>query len=84
MELTFNYDGSEINYLLKNFRENFNDILGKCRNDIDKNSITFLYNGKQIDANISVNKIINNNDIERKKMNILIIDKKEELKDNLI
>ena len=77
MEINFNFNGLEIKYQSNDMKENFNYIIHKCRSEIDLNSITFLYNGNYIDGNLPISKIINNNDIERKKMNIIIINKKE-------
>ena len=78
MIINFNYEGINITYQLNDMKEKINDVFHKCRNDIDLNSILFLYNGSQVNGNISVDKIINNNDIKRNMMNILILNRNEE------
>ena len=78
MEITFNYTGIDIKYPCKDTKETFNDIFHKLRNDVDINTIIFLYSGNQINGNISINKIISKADLERNKMNIIVMDKEKE------
>ena len=78
MEIILNYDGTELKYQSNDMKDKINDIFHQCRNDIDLNKIIFLYNGKPIDGNLSISKIINKVDIERKKMNIIVTEKKNE------
>ena len=72
MEIILNYDGTELKYQSNDMKDKINDIFHQCRNDIDINKIIFLYNGKPIDGNLSISKIINKVDMERKKMNIIV------------
>ena len=53
MEITFNFNGIDSVYQCNDTRETFNDIFHKLRNDVDINSIIFLYSGLQLDGNIS-------------------------------
>ena len=80
MEITLNYDGTELKYQCNDMKDKINDIFHQCRNDIDLNKIIFLYNGKPIDGNLSISKIINRVDMERNKMNIIVTEKKDESK----
>ena len=74
MEITYNYNGTNLIYQCNDTKEKVNIIFHNLRNDIDINSIIFLYSGKPIDGNLSISKIINNIDNERKKMSILVND----------
>ena len=78
MEMTFGFGGVDTVCRCDGAGETFNDIFHKLRNDVDINSIIFLYSGLQMDGNISINKIINRTDLERKKMSIIVIDKEKE------
>ena len=72
MEVNFNYTGIDIIYQCKNTTEKINDIFHSCRNDIELNSILFFYSGMQIDGNLPIKEIINDYDLERNKMLILL------------
>ena len=61
-------------------KDKINDLFHQCRNDIDLNKIIFLYNDQPIDGNLSISKIINRADLDRNKMNIIVIEKKDESK----
>ena len=74
MEITFIYNGKDIIYKCNDSKEKVNDIFNSLINDIDINSILFLYSGKPIDGNLNISKIINKMDNERKKMSILVND----------
>ena len=78
MEITFNYSGVDTIYQCNDTKESFNDIFHKLNNNVDINSIIFLYSGYQIDGNISISKIINKEDLQRNKMNIIVMDKEKE------
>ena len=78
MEITFSYSGEDILYQCKDTKESFNNIFHKLRNDVDINSIIFLYSANQIDGNISISKIVSKNDLNRKKMSIVIMDKEKQ------
>ena len=82
MKVTFYYDGTDIIYQSTNMKEKITEVFQKCRDDIDINSIIFLYNENQIDGNLQIKKIITDNDKERKEMNLIILDKDDELKSN--
>ena len=45
MEITLNYDGTELKYQCNDMKDKINDIFHECRNDMDLNKIIFLYNG---------------------------------------
>ena len=66
MKVTFYYDGTDIIYQSTNMKEKITEVFQKCRDDIDINSIIFLYNENQIDGNLQIKKIITDNDKERK------------------
>ena len=79
MEIIFNYTGVDVSsYQCNDTKETLNSLFHQCKSDVDINTIVFLYNGIPTDGNISINKIINNTDLQRNKMNILIIEKEEE------
>ena len=78
MEITFNYNGFDIPYQCKDTKETFQDIFHKIRNDVDNNSIIFLYSGYQINGNLPITKIVNSTDLERNKMSIIVTDKNKE------
>ena len=79
MEIIFNYTGIDVSYQCNDTGETLNSLFHQCKSDVDLNTIISLYNGIPTDGNISINKIINNADLQRNKMNILIIEKEEEL-----
>ena len=78
MEIIFNYGGINITYKCLNTKEKIYDIFKKCRNNIDLNSIIFLYSGNIIAADISISKIVNNYDLKRKKMIVIVNERKNE------
>ena len=82
IEIEFNYQG-QITNIQCNTQDNVNNIFQKFINKlkIDINLIYFLYSGNIIEGNIIIEKIINNADKERKKMNILV-NNKEDINDN--
>ena len=80
IKIIFNYVGEDIPYQCNDAGQILNIIFGQCRSDIDLNLIIFLYNGNQIDGKLSINKIISNEDLERNKMNIVILEKEEKQK----
>ena len=58
-----------------------NKFLIKC--DKKEDNVCFLYNGQLLNKNITLNEIANNDDIKRKKMNIIVYDREEKKdKDN--
>ena len=79
MEINFDYNGEILSYQCLDVKEKVDDILRKCRNNIDINSIIYLYSGNPIDGTLSICKIVNKIDNERKKMTILVKEKKVEL-----
>ena len=78
MEITFNYSGVDTLYQCNDTKETFNDIFHKLNNNVNINSIIFLYSDNQIDGNISISKIINNSNIERNKIDIIVMDKQKD------
>lgn len=78
MEITFNYEGQNLISQCQDIKEKIQDIFHNIKNEVDLNSLIFLYNGNSIEGNLSVSKIINSNDSQRNKMTILVIGKKEE------
>ena len=84
MEISFNHNGEILTAQSINTKEKLNEIFLKCKNDADINSLIFLYPESQIDGNIKIGKIINKNDLERKKMNFLVLNKKDESNPYLI
>ena len=84
MEIIFNFYGIDISHQSTDIKVAIKDIFHNCRNNVDINTLIFLYSGQKIDGNLSISKIINNTDLERNKMNILVLDKKDELNSLLI
>ena len=78
MEITFNYIGEELKTICNDTKQKINDIFHNLKNEVEINSILFLYSGMPIDGNLSIVKIVNNLDAERKKMSILVTDKKDD------
>ena len=83
IEIEFNYQG-QITNIQCNTQDNVNNIFQKLINklNIDINLIYFLYSGNIIEGNIIIEKIINNADKERKKMNILVNNKEDQEGEN--
>ena len=79
MEITFNYFGVDFLYKCNNTKETFNDIFHKLKNNVDINSIIFLYSANPIDGNKSISKKISKTDLERNKMSIVVMDKIKEI-----
>ena len=81
IEIEFNYQG-QITIIQCNTQDNLNNIFHNFINksNIDINLIYFLYSGNIIEGNSIIEQIINNQDKERKKMNILVT-KNEESKE---
>ncbi len=65
-EIDFIYDGKDIN-ILCNKNDKMKDIYEKFINktQIDKNFIYYLYNGNKIDEELELEKIINDNNINK-------------------
>ena len=84
MEINFIYNGEEIIYHCDNIKEKVGEIFLKYKKDTNLKSIVFLYSGTPINANISIDKIMNNSDIKRKRMEILVNNLKNEPKSSLI
>ena len=82
IEIEFNYQG-QITIIQCNIEDNMDNIFQNFINksNIDINLIYFLYSGNIIEGNTTIEKIINNMDKERKKMNILV-NNKDDLNDN--
>ena len=78
MEIKFNYLGEDISYQCNDTKETVNTIFQKIKSDVDLNSVIFLYSANQIEGNISLSKIINKNDLQRNKMNIIVMEKENE------
>ena len=78
MEIIFNYNGKDLFYQCKDTKEKIKDIFHNIRNDININSIIFIYSGKQIKGNLSISEIINSSDLDKNKMIILITENKNE------
>jgi len=78
MEISFNHNGEILTAQNIDTKEKIKEIFLKCKKDADINSLIFLYSGSQIDGNIIIGKIINKNDLERKKMNFVVLNKKDE------
>ena len=76
MELSFDYNGEVLTVQSIDTKEKVKDIFLKCKKNNDIKSLVFLYSGTEIDANLIIGKIINRNDLERKKMNFIVINKK--------
>ena len=74
MEITFNYNGLEVKYQCNDTEEKVSDIFYKFINNVDINSIIFLYYGNILDRNLTIGKM-HSFDNERKNINIIIIDK---------
>ena len=75
IHIEFSYDG-EIVIMQANLNQKYKDVLISLENkiNININSVYSLYNGESIgNIELNINEIINNNDKERKKMNIQII-----------
>ena len=75
MEISFNYNGEIINAQSNDTKESVKDIFLKYKNNADINSLLFLYSGSEINENLIIGKIINRDDLERKKMNFIVLDK---------
>ena len=85
MEISYKYNGEEIICHCDNIEHKVGEIFHKYKKDVDLKSIVFLYSGNCIsDVNLSISKIINNDDIKRKKMDILVTNLKDEPKSSLI
>ena len=54
-------------------QKTLNNLFHQFQGDVDLNSIVFLYDGKVVDGNISINTIINSLDDKRKSMSIIIL-----------
>ena len=78
MAISFNHNGEILTAQSIDTKEKIKEIFLKCKIDADINSLIFLYSGSQIDGNIIIGKIINKNDLERKKMNFIVLNKKDE------
>ena len=78
MEITFIFKGDDKICQCNDTKEKVGDIFHNFMKNIDINSIVFLYSGHPIDGNLSISKIINNHDLERKKISILVIEKNSE------
>ena len=83
IDIDFHYDGSVIPFqsqkeeIMKNIINNF------CRNEsINISQVFFLYDGKIIDEKLPLKSLINRDDKQRKKMNILILLNSEKNKNN--
>ena len=80
MEISFNYNGEVLTTQSNDTKEKVKDIFLKCKNNVDINSLIFLYSGNEIDGNLIIGKIINKCDLDRKKMNFIITNKNDESK----
>ena len=75
VEVIFNYKGIET-VILSNINDKMKDIINKFiskSENINKN-IYFLYNGDNINKELTFDQQANEIDIKRKKMNILVYD----------
>ena len=84
MEINFKYNGEEINCHCDNIKQKVGEIFLKYKTDVDLKSIIFLYSGTPINPNLSIGKIINNFDIKRKKIAIIVTGLKGESNLSLI
>ena len=78
MKISFNHNGEVLTSQSIDTKEKVKEIFLKCKKDADINSLIFLYSGSEIDGNIIIGKIINRNDLERKKMNFIVLNKNNE------
>ena len=79
VEVIFNYKGIET-VILSNINDKMKDIINKFiskSENINKN-IYFLYNGDNINKELTFDQQANEIDIKRKKMNILVYDEEKE------
>ena len=76
IEIEFNYQG-HITIIQCNIQDNLETIFKNFANKAQKdfNSIYFLYSGNVTEGNSIIDHMINNNDKQRRKMNILVNDK---------
>ena len=76
IEIEFNYQG-QITIIQCNIQDDLKNIVKSYANKAQKdfNSIYFLYSGNVTEGNSIIDHMINNNDKQRKKMNILVNDK---------
>ena len=78
MEVTFNYNGEDMIFYCKDAKQKISDIFHILKDNVDINSIIFLYGGSKVDGDISVGKIINDLDSQRNKMTILVMDNNDD------
>ena len=74
--INFIYKGSPIN-ILCNFNDRKEDVKKKFSNKMKFNSLDsylFLYNGNNLNENLTIEEIANNEDKQTRKMNILVIE----------
>ena len=77
-EVEFDYNGIKTIIqcnLIDKISTIINKFLVKCK--IEEDKVYFLYNGQILDQNINFNETANNDDIKRKKMNIIVYDKED-------
>ena len=87
VEVLFNYNGIET-IIQCNINDKMKDIINKYIIKTEKNNknLYYLYNGDKINEELSFNEQANENDNKRKKMNILVYIKEENInnKENII
>ena len=87
VEVLFNYNGIET-IIQCNINDKMKDIINKyiIKTEKNNNNIYYLYNGDKIKEELSFNEQANENDNKRKKMNILVYIKEENInnKENII
>ena len=78
MEINFNYEGNIIPIKFKS-NESIKEIYNKfcIKLSLNIKSLYFLYNGKIIDEELTLDKVINSEDKKRNKMNILVFSMKD-------
>ena len=85
IEIEFNYNGTKV-VIQSNLEEKMQNIINNYfeKENFTNTNLFFVYNGTKINTNLSLNKIINDIDIERKKLNILVIDTTEDIQNEEI
>ena len=81
----FNYNNQDY-FIQCNDDDKMSDIFSKILNKIGKNrnSIIFLYNGIKVNEELTFKECINEEDLENNQMNLKIIEKEQEIANNII
>ena len=84
MKLDFNYNGTST-IIQGNSQDKIKDLISKytSKTEVNTNSLYFLYGGKTLKEDSTLEQIMSNEDKKRKKMNILINKQEYEYEENI-